>query len=440
MFGTSGVRGPVGDAVTADLALSLGRSLATEGYDHVVVGRDVRESGDLLSDVLCGGLRECGATVTRVGVASTPTIARSVGWLDADAGVSVTASHNPPTDNGFKFWLPSGQSFPTDRQAAITDRIQAATYALVPAEGLGHETYASNQASRHVQAIRDAISDVVDLDIIVDVGNGTGLVTVDALEALGCSVTTLNAQSDGRFPGRPSEPTEANCHQLVTLTAASDADLGIAHDGDADRMVAVASDGTFVRGDVLLALFAREAADEGDAIAAPVDTSLLVEDALSERGVTVRYTPIGDTFVAEQAAEPDVVFGGEPSGAWIWPSETLCPDGPLAACRLAELVDTRGPLTALVDELPSYPIHRTSIRLEDPSRAMEHVDHLVRETDHPIDDRDGVRVETGDGWFLIRPSGTEPLIRVTAEARSPDRAAALFEEAKSIVATARSSD
>jgi len=148
------------------------------------------------------------------------------------------------------------------------------------------------------------------------------------LSELGCDVVTLNGQRDGRFPGRPSEPTRETLGDLSALVEATDASVGIAHDGDADRMLPVDETGSFVPKDVLLALFARETATDGDVVAAPVDTSMAVDDALAAVGASVSRTRVGDTFVADRATQPNVVFGGEPSGAWIWPDETLCPDGP----------------------------------------------------------------------------------------------------------------
>jgi phosphoglucosamine mutase len=270
---------------------------------------------------------------------------------------------------------------------------------------------------------------------VVDLGNGAGGVTVDALVALGCSVETLNAQPDGRFPGRPSEPTAEHCSSLAALVREAEADLGVAHDGDADRTRAVADDGTFLSGDVTLALFAADAADGGDRVAVPVDTSLAVEDYLADRGVDVERTPVGDVHVAAAAAEPGVAFGGEPSGAWIWPDETLCPDGPLAACRLAELAAER-PLSERVEEVPEYPIRRASVEVEDEAGVMDRLgEHALAEYDD-VDTLDGVRVSTGDGWFLLRASGTQPLVRMTAEARAAARADGLLDEVRAILDTA----
>ncbi|WP_339104116.1 phosphoglucosamine mutase [Haloterrigena salinisoli] len=433
MFGTSGIRGAVGDEVTADLALSVGRALATEGYERVVVGRDVRESGAVLVDALTAGIRECGGDVIEVGVAPTPTVARGVDWLEADAGVVITASHNPATDNGIKLWSPSGQAFDAERRETIASRVETDRYDLAAWDGLGTRAQHTGLLERHVEAIADRVDDLDGLDVVVDVGNGAGSVTADALLELGASVRTLNAQQDGRFPGRPSEPNEETLGDLQELVGATDADLGIAHDGDGDRMVAVDERGRFVPKDLLLALFAREAVGSGDRVAAPVDTSLAVDDALADAGASVTRTAVGDVYVAERATEPDVVFGGEPSGAWIWPDETLCPDGPLAAAKLAAMAAADGSLAGLVDDLETYPIRRTSIEVDDKERVMETVEATVRERYDEIDALDGVRIDHGDGWTLVRPSGTEPVVRITAEARDDDRADELFEDAREIV-------
>ncbi|ELY61177.1 phosphoglucosamine mutase [Natronolimnohabitans innermongolicus] len=439
MFGTSGIRGEVGDEVTAELALSVGRALATEGYERVVVGRDVRESGAMLVDALTAGVRECGGDVVDVGVAPTPTVARGVDWLEADAGVVVTASHNPARDNGIKLWSPSGQAFDGERREAIADRVREERYDLEPWDGLGTRRDHVGLLERHVETIAETVGDdeaddaLEDLNVVVDVGNGAGSVTADAFVELGCSVRTLNAQQDGRFPGRPSEPNAETLEDLQRLVGATDADLGVAHDGDGDRMVAVDERGEFVPKDLLLALFAREAAGDGERVAAPVDTSLAVDDAVATVGASVTRTAVGDVYIAERATEDDVTFGGEPSGAWIWPAETLCPDGPLAACKLAAMAAREGSLAALVDDLETYPIRRTSIEVEDKAAVMDRVEATVRERYDEVDALDGVRVEDDDGWTLVRPSGTEPVVRITAEARDDERADALFETAREIV-------
>ena len=433
MFGTSGVRGPVGETVTAELALSVGRAVATDGASTVLVGRDARDSGRFLADAVAAGLAECGAAVIDLGQVATPTLARRIAQLDADAGIVITASHNPAPDNGLKLWTPSGQAFDTDRRERITEIVESDGYAPVDWDESGGRQRDPTATAAHRDALVDAVDReaIVDLEIVVDVGNGVGGVTASAFRELGADVTTLNAQPDGSFPGRPSEPTAETLTGLCAQVGNSDADLGVAHDGDADRMMAVDETGAFVPKDVLLALFARRAvqAAGGGQVAAPVDTSLCVDDAVTAAGGELVRTKVGDVFVAEAAAEPGAVFGGEPSGAWIWPDETLSPDGPLAACKLAALVGSRGPLSELVDSVDTYPLSRDSIEVKNKAAVMERVTEGVRDDFQRVDTIDGVRVETDDGWFLVRASGTQPLVRVTAEATTESVADRLREEA-----------
>ncbi|GAA0477499.1 phosphoglucosamine mutase [Halococcus dombrowskii] len=436
MFGTSGIRGPVGEEVTAALALDVGGALGIDA-ERVVVGRDPRASGRLLTDALTAGLRESGTDVLDAGLAATPTVARAVGWQDADAGVSVTASHNPAPDNGLKLWQPSGQAFNEERREEIARRVRDGESSLVPWDDLG-ERREIDAGEHHLDVLSE-----VEIDdppsVIVDLGNGAGGLTVEALQELGCEVETLNAQPDGSFPGRPSEPTAENCESLRALVEASDAAVGLAHDGDADRLRAVTGEGEFIPGDVQLALFAREAVAESDVddpqVAVPVDTSLAVDDALAP-AASVTHTKVGDVFVAERATDADVVFGGEPSGAWIWPTQTLCPDGPLAAVRLMALAAER-PLAERVAEIETYPIRRESIEVAEKERVMERVEKRVAAEYDDVRTLDGVRVDFDDGWVLVRASGTQPLVRITAEARDEGRCEELFELASAVVADAR---
>ncbi|ATW90054.1 phosphoglucosamine mutase [Halohasta litchfieldiae] len=444
MFGTSGVRGPVGDTVTADLALSIGRAVATDGAQRVVIGRDARDSGRFLADAVAAGLSECGADVIDLGRVATPTLARSISRLDADAGVVITASHNPAPDNGIKLWTPSGQAFDTDRRQRITEIVDREASEFAAWDESGGRQRDETATAAHKNALLEAVDheSVENLEIVVDVGNGVGGVTAAALSEAGADVTTLNAQPDGSFPGRPSEPTAETLTALCAQVGNTDADLGVAHDGDADRMMAVDETGTFVPKDVLLALFAQRAvqAAGGGRVAVPVDTSLCVDDAITAAGGEIQRTKVGDVFVAEAAADPEAVFGGEPSGAWIWPDETLCPDGPLAACKLAALVGTQGSLAEQVGHIENYPLFRESIAVDDKQGVMDRVAEAVQAEFEHVDTTDGVRIETDDGWVLIRASGTQPLVRVTAEARTESAAERLRTEAVDrVTAATRSS-
>lgn len=435
MFGTSGIRGRAGVDVTPTLAMAVGRALGLDA-DRVVVGRDPRETGVALADALSAGLTASGTDVVRLGVVSTPTVARSVAWRDADAGVSVTASHNPPPDNGLKLWQPSGQAFDADRRGAIEARLEAGTDATAPWDVWGAESRWDGARECHADAVVEAAEPVDGLSVVVDIGTGAGGVTLDALDRLGADVVALNAQPDGRFPARPSEPTADSLRVLRRFVASTAADLGLAHDGDADRLMAVTGEGEFVSGDVLLALFARATAGPGDRVAAPLNTSLLVDDALADVGAELVRTRVGDVYVAERAAEPDVVFGGEMSGAWIWPEETLCPDGTLAAAKLVSLVVDDGPLAEQVAAIDQYPTRREAVEIDDKEAVMDRVREAVLDRYAEVETTDGVRVDLGDAWFLVRASGTQPLVRLTAEAREGDRADAVFETVRALVADA----
>ncbi|WP_049920677.1 phosphoglucosamine mutase [Haloferax sulfurifontis] len=438
MFGTSGIRGPVGRTVTAELALRIGRAVGCDACT-VVVGQDARLSGDVLADAVSAGVRECGANVVRLGVASTPTVARAVGWTGADAGIGITASHNPASDNGLKLWTPSGRAFDKAQTRDIVHRLNRDEVSLAAWDEHGEEREWPDAAARHVSHLVSSFDDLDDVSVAFDLGNGTGRVSVDALYELGATVNTIDGQQDGRFPARKSEPNAETLTALRRTVPALGADVGLAHDGDADRLVAVDETGAYVPGDALLALFARDAVSPGDAVAVPVDTSLLVQDVVEAAGGRVTYTPVGDVHVAEAVAEPGYVFGGEPSGAWIWPDETLAPDGHYAALTLADLVARGEPLSEQVADLggAGYATRRASLSFDDKHQAMDRIARDIHAAYDDVDTIDGIRVDTDDGWFLVRASGTEPLVRITAEARDEDDADRLFEDVRSLVEGAR---
>lgn len=433
MFGTSGIRGPIGETITPELGLQLGRALAHD-TELVVIGRDTRTTSQYLGDAVSLGLRASGTDVYRLGVATTPTVARSVAWEDADAGVMITASHNPPPDNGFKLWQPSGQAYDGSLRESITNRITNSNYPPITWDSAGEEHELSTATSTHIQKLIDS-APTVDVDIVIDIGNGAGSMTPRIFSELECPVQTLNANPDGRFPGRLPEPTEEHCTSICQLVKSTDAEVGIVHDGDADRMMAVTETGDWISGDTLLALFAKETVTSGDKIAVPLNTSLAVDDTIAQLGATCIRTKVGDVFIAEETARTGVVFGGEPSGSWIWPDHSLCPDGPLAAVRLAAIVTQNGPLSELVRDIPNYPLRRESFEVPNKHELMDHIEHAITEhyPEEDIQRLDGLRVTTNDGWFLIRASGTQPLIRITAEGRTASQTDTLFETARSFL-------
>lgn len=437
MFGTSGIRGPVGETITTELAVDVGRALGSMS-PSIVVGRDARESGDMLARAAMAGAQEAGADIVDIGVESTPTVARSVSWYDASAGLMVTASHNPPPDNGFKFWTETGQAFGDADTAILSERITDGAQLSVEWDRVGKRTAVQDASRRHLDRLPDG--DLSPLTVVLDLGNGVGQLTADALLKRGCTVRTLDAQRDGRFPGRPSEPTTENCSLLSNVVATTDADLGLAHDGDADRLMAVDERGRFIPGDELLALFAADATASGGTVAVPINASAMVEAVVERQGGTVTRTAVGDVNIATACETPEVVFGGEPSGAWIWPAETMCPDGHYAATRLAAMVSKGPTLSNRTDSLPSYVTKRESLECQTADEVLESVSTRVRDRYDDVSELDGIRVDLPDGWFLIRASGTQPLIRVTAEAESESRAADILAEARGFATSGREAD
>ena len=253
---------------------------------------------------------------------------------------------------------------------------------------------------------------------MVDAGCGAASeITPRLLEKLGCEVVTLNCYPSGFFP-RGIEPVADNLKELCNLVKESGAAVGIAHDGDADRMMAVDEQGRFITGDVMLAILARAVG------AKDVVTTLDASLAIDEMGLKIRRTKIGDTFVSEELRKGGD-FGGETSGAWIFPTISLCPDGIYAAAQIAALA-AKYKLSEVVDAIPVYPLFRGSV--DSQGLAMSQLETKLK-TLKPlsVSNIDGMKLNFNDGWLLVRPSGTEPKIRITAEAKTEARARQLYD-------------
>ncbi len=427
LFGSSGIRGVINVQMTPELALQAGKALGSL-KKRVVVGRDPRTSGQMVENALIAGLLASGANAIRVGVVSTPTLAYAA--REYDCGVMVTASHNPPEYNGLKFWNPDGMAFSLQQQdeleSLIENGVKGADW-----KAMGCDISRQDAIAGHIQAILSNVRRS-SLKVVLDCGCGAGsTITPYVLRDMGCHVITLNAQPDGFFPARMPEPVEENLTELKEAVKAYGADLGIAHDGDADRMVAVDDKGRFVSGDALLAYFCGF--EVKTALVCPVDVSMTVDRVAA--GARIYRTRIGDAFVSEEARHVNAEFGGETSGTWIFPRISYCPDGIYAAARLVELVGEHGKLSEAIDRLPKYPLKRGGIKFApdmDKGAIMRHVKSLL-EGYKDLNELDGLRVSYPDGWFLIRLSGTEPKIRITAEAENSEAMERLYAKAESIV-------
>ncbi|NLE09029.1 MAG: phosphoglucosamine mutase, partial [Dehalococcoidales bacterium] len=276
----------------------------------------------------------------------------------------------------------------------------------------------------HIERIRSLIPGQFPLKVALDCGGGAAsVITPLLLRKMGCEVIELHCTPDGRFP-RPSEPTEKNLQGLVKLTGETGADIGIAHDGDADRMMAVDDKGRFIPGDKLLVIFARYYG--GEKVVTTLDASMIIDEA----GFSVVRTKIGDNYVSEELRSGGR-FGGEPSGSWVFPEDTFCPDGPFAAARLITIAAERK-LSEYVDEIPDYPIRRTSLPVTSfDAAAMKRYLQVLQPL--WVDDRDGIKAGFEDGWIMIRPSGTEPILRLAVEARDEKLLAQLYKNGKEII-------
>jgi len=431
LFGTSGIRGLVGSEVTCELALNVGKSLAyylgNEGT--VVIGYDTRTTNKMLDQAICAGLLESGINVVKIGMVPTPLVGYATEKLDADAGIMLTASHNPSPYNGIKIWNKNGMAYTSAQEAEIEKIYADKSYISVPWDKIGSLSVNEEIKGRYIDDLVDMVDIKEGLKVVIDCASGAGSeISPLVFRKAGCEVTTLNSQPDGFFPGRNPEPNADNLQNLMKTVVAIGADLGIAHDGDADRMITVDENGNISPFDSLLALISKEF--DGDVVTT-VDAGLCMDESVNGE---VFRTPVGDVNVAEVIIEKNAAFGGEPSGTWLHPDFCMCPDGILSGLRMAELVSNKGKLSQLLSEIPSYPNIREKITCskEAKIKVMENMEDLLKDAFDDvkeINSIDGVRMTfEDDSWVLVRPSGTEDYIRITLESRSGERA----EEIKNI--------
>jgi len=431
MFGSSGIRGIANKGVNSELAVSIGLAVGSS-RDSAVIGRDPRTASEMIEYALISGLTACGCDVTRVGLVSTPTLSHAA--RDYECGIMVTASHNPSEYVGIKLWNSDGTSFNSAQQREIESLIEGGE--LYPVyKGKRVDWDAIGQTTTYENAIRDHKSKILShfgrmsLRVVVDCGAGAGAtITPYVLRELGCDVITLNAQPDGFFPARNPEPVESNLGLLMEAVRTFHADLGIAHDGDADRMMGVDKNGRYITGDEMLALFAMR---EAKKIAVyPVDVSRMVDDVLT---CSIHRTRIGDVYVAEELKRTGGDFGGESSGSWIFPRVSYCPDGIYAAAQLVAVASQES-IADRVAQLPKYYITRGAIAYEGQRDPMNAIAGELSSLDYTgLTTIDGVRLDFDYGWILVRKSGTEPKIRITAESKDTGTSEQLYSKASAVV-------
>jgi phosphomannomutase/phosphoglucomutase len=406
--------------------------------DRVAVGRDTRLTGTLFVDAVASGLASVGCGVDRLGVVPTPAL-QAYCEREGVPGVMVTASHNPPEFNGIKLFGDDGVELTRDALDDVETALDGdPTLAAWDETGDTRDREGTNRVYREqlLAAVdRERIARA-ELTVAIDPGHGAGALTSpEFFTALGCTVTTINAQPDGHFPGRDPEPVAANLDALGDLVRASDADVGIAHDGDADRAMFFDETGSFIAGDAALAALAAAQLEAGDTVVSAVNASQRLVDVAEAAGAELHLTPIGSTNIITAIRElrregVAIPIAGEGNGGIIFPEYRLARDGAYTAARFCELLADQRASQVVADYGGYHNVrHNIPYRSDDERTAMvERIEQAARESDATVDTTDGYRLDYGDAWVLARPSGTEPLVRVYAEARDPDRAEHLADE------------
>jgi phosphoglucosamine mutase len=423
LFGTDGVRGIANSELTPDLALALGRAagivLAPQGGE-VVVGRDTRVSGPMLEGALVAGLCSAGATVRLAGVLPTPGIA----WLTLDeraaAGAVISASHNPVADNGIKFFSDEGLKIPGAVEDKIESLMESPFESLPVGAEIGPAEPLPDATERYVGHLVEAITGNLNgLRIVLDCAHGAAWeVAPLAFERAGADIIALHTEPDGTRINVDCGSTSTR--EVARRVVDDGADLGLAFDGDADRVIAIDERGRDVDGDKIIAMSAlalkRAGALDKDLVVATVMANLSFHKALENEGITVVTAPVGDRFVAEAMAEHAAVLGGEQSGHVIFASHSTTGDGILTGLKIAEAVTESGrSLSELSDVFEPYPQVLLNIEVESRD-ALEGAEDLwaeVRAAEAALGD---------EGRVLVRASGTEPVIRVMVEASDAETA------------------
>jgi phosphoglucosamine mutase len=414
VFGTSGIRGIYGKDITEALALKVSAVFTEE---RLVVGRDIRESGPSLIRAVSEGALQCGADVIDCGIAPTPTLALAT-KKHGCRGIMVTASHNPPEYNGLKL-VEGGKEISKAMEKEVVRK-----YGLpMPQKQEGGGVFSDGEIiSDHKELVmglvdREAISKKKP-KIIVDCNGAASMITPFLLSDLGCRVISVN--SSPHCFNRQSEPNEKNLSYLAGLIRGCGADFAIAHDGDGDRCMIIDEKGSMLPLDVQLAIMIGNEMRSGKKIISTVEASLAIREVVEENGGRIDITPVGSTYVGDLMEEKQADFGGEPCGEYIYRKGVLVPDAVLAAAKFAEIFCRNGKFSEIRKKYPQNFMFREKFPARDKLAAMEKIKGGIR-IEGRIRSDDGIRVDEEDGWFLVRASGTEPIIRLTMEYKTKEK-------------------
>ncbi|MCF2140913.1 MAG: phosphoglucosamine mutase [Candidatus Lokiarchaeota archaeon] len=453
MFGTCGIRKKFStydkseQTFTPNMALRLGEAIGTAiNSGKVVIGRDIRTAALAIEYAIISGLVSTGCKVYTIGMVTTPTLAMSIDFLDADCGVMITASHNPPEYIGVKLWNKGGLGFSPEQEAEIETIYNERAFVRKEYNRLGTVTQIFGINDRHIEHIMKRIQYHCEDDhftVIVDPGNGSASeIGPKLLSALGLDFITLNSQPDGTFPGRLSEPSPKNLEDLrLFIQHSSKIQMGIAFDGDADRVVFLDEKGNVVEPIRILTFLAKEYINSKYptkssrpqlSVVTPVNSSGVIEAVLEPLGVNVYRTKVGDINVSQAMLKNNAFLGGENCGVYIWPEKTdhKAPDSlATIAILLKYLSHYKCKFSELFADIPEFPYLKKNVELEedlhfrsqDYLTIAEKLENNLKKAGYSDFKRtlvDGVHLRFKGGWILIRKSGTTPILRITAESQT----------------------
>jgi phosphomannomutase/phosphoglucomutase len=438
LFGTNGIRGVINKELTPEIAVKIGGATGTFfKYGKLVVGFDARKSSPMLTNAVISGLNATGCSVFSVGMAPTPTIQHAVKNQDRDGGVIITASHNPPKYNGIKVVWSDGIELSREQEQEIETIFFENKIQYTDWNKIGVTRNLPGVIDDYLTAVKSCVDNTKikenQFQIVVDAGNSVGNLTAPPLLGeMGCKVTTINGHIDGTFPGRHPEPRLDNLIEAAQTVKAVGADLGVAYDGDADRSIFIDEQGQIHWGDKTLALIEKHFLMEnpGEKIVTPVSSSTLIQDIASEYDGKVIWTKVGSIIVSHTMKKENAKLGGEENGGIFYGPHQPVRDGLMTTALILEIMAKTGEkLSELLKELPQYFIEKGKVACAE-KRKKKTLQAIKEHTGNlNVTLIDGIKI-----WFedksaiLIRPSGTEPLYRLYAEAKTRQKAKALIHE------------
>ena len=425
----SGVRGVIGQSLTPTLLTRFAQAFGTHtGSGTIVVGRDPRTSGEMVKHAVIAGILSSGGRVLDVGVCPVPTVQMQVRRRKANGGIAITASHNPAEWNALKFIGPNGLFLDAGQARELLDIYHQGEYTKVSGEEIRSVEEVEGAGDAHIKAIIDALGPLPStgkrLRVVLDSCNGAGsIVGPKLLAALGAEVIPINITPDGSFP-RPAEPLPENLGDLCEAVKKHGADVGFAQDMDADRLAIVSEQGIPIGEDYTLVLAALYVLGrEPGPVVANLSTTSVLEDVAKKFGCPLFLTKIGEVNVTDKMQQQNAVIGGEGNGGVIYPRINFARDSLVGMALVLHLLAESGKtVTQLVDQFPRYTVVKE--KMVCPSQKIPAVLRLLRHEyeKFPLDTRDGVKVTLPDGWFLVRGSNTEPIVRIVAESQSESKA------------------